>query len=43
MLIYVAFPNLLGYYFLGNDVALDLKNYMLRLQKGELIPELVHQ
>ena len=35
MLISVAFPNVLGCYFLGNDVALDLKSYMNRLKKGE--------
>ncbi|PSF37298.1 alanine glycine permease [Aphanothece hegewaldii CCALA 016] len=43
MLISVAFPNLLGCYFLGNDVALDLKNYMIRLQKNEFTLELVHK
>ena len=35
MLISVAIPNVLGCYFLGNDVALDLKSYMRRLGKGE--------
>lgn len=43
MLISVAFPNLLGCYFLGNDVALDLKSYLVRLQKGEFMPDLVHR
>ncbi|GFE68493.1 sodium:alanine symporter family protein [Chroococcus sp. FPU101] len=41
MLISVAFPNLLGCYFLGNDVALDLKSYMTRLQRGEFQLELI--
>ncbi len=35
MLISVAIPNVLGCYFLSNDVALDLKSYWLRLQRGE--------
>jgi AGCS family alanine or glycine:cation symporter len=35
MLISVAIPNVLGCYFLCDDVALDLKSYMRRLQKGE--------
>ena len=35
MLISVAIPNVLGCYFLGNDVALDLKSYMHRLKQGE--------
>jgi AGCS family alanine or glycine:cation symporter len=43
MLISVAFPNLLGCYFLGNDVALDLKSYMLRLRRGEFIPGFAHR
>ena len=37
MLLAMAFPNLLGAYFLSNQVALDLKNYMLRLKRGELL------
>lgn len=36
MFISIAFPNLLGCYFLSNDVALDMKNYMYRLRRGEL-------
>jgi AGCS family alanine or glycine:cation symporter len=35
MLISVAIPNVLGCYILSNDVALDLKSYWLRLQRGE--------
>jgi AGCS family alanine or glycine:cation symporter len=38
MLLAMAFPNLLGAYFLSNQVALDLKNYMLRLRRGEMQP-----
>lgn len=36
MFISIAFPNLLGCYFLSNDVALDMKSYMYRLRRGEL-------
>jgi AGCS family alanine or glycine:cation symporter len=35
MLISVAIPNVLGCYFLGNDVFMDLKSYMHRLKMGE--------
>ncbi len=38
MLLAMAFPNLLGAYFLSNEVALDLKNYMRRLQQGQMLP-----
>ncbi|MGJ3250676.1 MAG: alanine/glycine:cation symporter family protein [Elainellaceae cyanobacterium] len=38
MLLAMAFPNLLGAYFLSNQVALDLKNYMYRLNKGQMLP-----
>ena len=33
----LAFPSLLGAYFLSNKIANDLKNYMKRLQTGEMI------
>ncbi|HHP7243248.1 MAG TPA: alanine/glycine:cation symporter family protein [Elainellaceae cyanobacterium] len=38
MLLAMAFPNLLGAYFLSNQVALDLKNYMYRLKQGQMLP-----
>ncbi|MEB3339535.1 alanine/glycine:cation symporter family protein [Okeania sp.] len=33
----LAFPNLLGAYFLCGEVATDLENYMQRLQTGKII------
>ena len=39
MKIALAFPSLLGAYFLCNKVATDLENYMKRLQTGEIISE----
>ena len=33
----LAFPSLLGAYFLCGKVATDLQNYMKRLQTGEII------
>jgi AGCS family alanine or glycine:cation symporter len=36
MLLSMAFPNLLGAYFLTNKVAADLKDYMRRLNSGEM-------
>jgi AGCS family alanine or glycine:cation symporter len=38
MLLAMAFPNLLGAYFLSNEVALDLKSYMTRLSRGQMVP-----
>ncbi|HEY9652571.1 MAG TPA: alanine:cation symporter family protein, partial [Coleofasciculaceae cyanobacterium] len=38
MLMAMAFPNLLGAYFLSGQVAADLKNYMLRLNSGRIAP-----
>ncbi|MGF1499019.1 MAG: alanine/glycine:cation symporter family protein [Elainellaceae cyanobacterium] len=38
MLLAMAFPNLLGAYLLSNEVSLDLKNYMRRLHRGEMVP-----
>ncbi len=38
MLLAMALPNLLGAYFLSNIVARDLKDYMSRLQSGEMQP-----
>ncbi|NEP45656.1 MAG: alanine:cation symporter family protein, partial [Okeania sp. SIO2H7] len=35
-LLSMAFPNLLGGYFLCNGVAADLNNYMSRLKSGEM-------
>ncbi|MGB3510388.1 MAG: alanine/glycine:cation symporter family protein [Microcoleaceae cyanobacterium] len=37
-LLSMAFPNILGGYFLSGQVAKDLQNYMGRLSKGEMIP-----
>ncbi|HAC63606.1 MAG TPA: alanine glycine permease [Cyanothece sp. UBA12306] len=36
MLLSMAFPNLLGCYFLSNEVAQDLKDYWQRLTRGEM-------
>ncbi len=38
MLLAMAFPNLLGAYFLSGEVALDLKDYMRRLNTGQMLP-----
>jgi len=38
MLLAMAVPNLLGAYFLANQVAADLKSSMRRLQSGEMAP-----
>ena len=38
MLLAMAFPNLLGAYFLSGQVALDLKDYMRRLNNGQMLP-----
>jgi len=32
----MALPNLIGAYFLSNEVAGDLKNYMDRLRSGQM-------
>ncbi|MEM1169009.1 MAG: alanine/glycine:cation symporter family protein [Cyanobacteria bacterium P01_H01_bin.35] len=37
-LLSMAFPNILGGYFLCGQVAKDLQNYMSRLGKGEMVP-----
>ncbi len=37
-LLSMAFPNILGGYFLCGQVAKDLQNYMGRLSKGKMIP-----
>ncbi|MEM8778670.1 MAG: alanine/glycine:cation symporter family protein [Cyanobacteria bacterium P01_G01_bin.49] len=37
MLLGMAFPNLLGCYFLSNEVAADLTNYWQRLTSGEML------
>ena len=37
MLLSMAFPNLLGCYFLSNEVAADLSNYWQRLTSGEML------
>ena len=37
MLLSMAFPNLLGCYFLSNEVAADLNNYWQRLTSGEML------
>jgi AGCS family alanine or glycine:cation symporter len=36
MLLAMAFPNLLGAYFLCGQVAADLKDYMRRLHSGQM-------
>lgn len=36
MLLAMAFPNLLGAFFLSNQVAVDLKDYMRRLNTGQM-------
>ena len=38
MLLAMAFPNLLGAYFLSGQVLIDLKHYMRRLHSGEMTP-----
>ncbi|MEC4892452.1 MAG: alanine/glycine:cation symporter family protein [Oscillatoria sp. PMC 1051.18] len=37
MLLAMAFPNLFGAYFLSNQVARDLENYLQRLHSGEML------
>ncbi|MBE9177574.1 alanine:cation symporter family protein [Oculatella sp. LEGE 06141] len=39
MILSMAFPNMLGGFILSNQVAADLKDYMSRLQSGQMQPE----
>lgn len=40
LLLGMSFPNLLGCYFLSNEVAADLKDYWQRLASGQMLAEL---